>query len=119
MKHLIGSLILAAVAAGPAMAQELTKLRVSTIPIIDTLPLQAAIKLGYFEEAGLEIDTTPTAGGAVGLPALAAGAVQFAFSNCVSIALGASQDLGFKVVAAGSFTAEILEANTMIITGVM
>ncbi len=95
-----------AMSTAAASAAELTTVRVSTIPIIDTAPLQVAITKGYFEEAGLQVDTTPTAGGAVGLPALASGAVQFAFSNCVSIALGAAQGLGFKVVAAGSFTAK-------------
>lgn len=94
-----------AVAASAAHAQDLTKLRVSTIPIIDTAPLQVGITKGFFAEEGIEIDTTPTAGGAVGLPALASGAVQITFSNSVSIALGTSQGLGFKVIAAGSFTA--------------
>jgi len=87
----------------PASTQE-TTLRVSTIPIIDTAPLHIAIAKGFFKDEKLTVDTTPTAGGAVGLPALAAGAVQVAFSNSVSIAIGASQDLGFKIIAAGSFT---------------
>ena len=82
----------------PASAQE-TTLRVSTIPIIDTAPLHIAIAKGFFKDEQLTVDTTPTTGGAVGLPALAAGAVQIAFSNSVSIAIGASQDLGFKIIA--------------------
>jgi NitT/TauT family transport system substrate-binding protein len=88
----------------PAQAQAV-KLRVSTIPIIDTAPLQAAIAKGFFAEQGLEVDTTRTAGGAVGLPALAAGQVQIAFSNIISIVLGARQGLGFQIVAMGSGTA--------------
>jgi NitT/TauT family transport system substrate-binding protein len=88
----------------PAHAQEKVKLRVSTIPIIDTAPMQAAIAKGFFAQEGLEVDTTPTAGGAVGLPALAAGQVQITFSNIISIVLGAKQGLGFKVIAAGSGT---------------
>jgi len=51
------------------------------------------------------VDTTPPAGGAVGLPALAAGQVQIAFSNIISIVLGAKQGLGFQIVAMGSGTA--------------
>lgn len=88
----------------PAGAQ--TKLRVSTIPIIDTAPLQAAIAKGYFKDEGLEIDTTPTAGGAAGLPALAAGQVQIAFSNIISIVLAEKQGLGFQIIAAGSSTGD-------------
>ncbi|MGQ0509326.1 MAG: ABC transporter substrate-binding protein [Betaproteobacteria bacterium] len=87
---------------------QLTKLRVSTIPIIDTAPMQAAIAKGFFAAEGLEIDTTPTAGGAAGLPALAAGQVQITFSNIISIVLGAKQGLGFEVIAAGSSTGATL-----------
>lgn len=108
MKTVRRALALGALAAltalAPAQAQEKVKLRVSTIPIIDTAPLQAAIAKGFFAEQGLEVDTTPTAGGAVGLPALAAGQVQITFSNIISIVLGARQGLGFEVIAAGSGT---------------
>jgi NitT/TauT family transport system substrate-binding protein len=86
----------------PAAAQVLQKLRVSTIPIIDTAPLAAAIAQGYFKEEGLDVDTTPIVGGAVGLPAVAAGQVQIGYSNLVSIVLGAQQGLGFRIIAAGS-----------------
>ena len=95
-----------ALIAGGAQAQAPVKLRVSTIPIIDTAPLQAAIAKGFFTEQGLEVDTTPTAGGAVGLPALAAGQVQITFSNIISIILGAKEGLGFQIIAAGSGTSD-------------
>lgn len=92
-------------AVTPVSAQQLTKLRVSVIPITDCAPLFAAIRQGYFKDEGLEIDTSPSVGGARGLPALAAGAVQIAFSNIVSVALGVRQGLKFKIVAPGSVTA--------------
>lgn len=101
---LLAAVLCTGVAVQPASAQDNTTLRVSTIPIIDTAPLHIAIAKGFFKDEKLTVDTTSTAGGAVGLPALAAGAVQIAFSNSVSIAIGASQDLGFKIIAAGSFT---------------
>jgi NitT/TauT family transport system substrate-binding protein len=91
--------------AAPALAQPV-KLRVSTIPIIDTAPLQVGIAKGFFAAEGLEIDTTPTAGGAAGLPALAAGQVQISFSNVISVILAARQGLGFEVIAAGSGTGD-------------
>ncbi len=93
--------------AMPTLVQaQTTKLRVSTIPIMDTAPLQVAIAKGFFAAEGLEVDTTPTAGGAAGLPALAAGQVQVTFSNIISIALGAKQGLGFEVITAGSNTGD-------------
>jgi len=89
----------------PAFAQAPpVKLRVSTIPIIDTAPLQVGIAKGFFADEGLAIDTTPTAGGAAGLPALAAGQVQITFSNIISIVLAAKQGLGFEIITAGSNT---------------
>jgi NitT/TauT family transport system substrate-binding protein len=93
-------------AATPLFAQGTTKLRVSTIPIIDTAPLQVGMAKGFFAEQGLEIDTTPTAGGAAGLPALAAGQVQITFSNIISIVLGAKQGLGFQVISMGAGTGD-------------
>jgi NitT/TauT family transport system substrate-binding protein len=83
-----------------------TKIRVSTIPILDTAPLQVGIAKGFFAAEGLEVDTTPTAGGAMGLPALAAGQVQITFSNIISVVLGAKQGLGFEIIAAGSNTGD-------------
>ena len=95
----------APLAQAQAQAQPV-KIRVSTIPIIDTAPLQVAIAKGFFAAEGLDVDTTPTAGGASGLPALAAGQVQITFSNIISIVLGAKQGLGFEIIAAGSNTGE-------------
>ncbi len=105
-RTLVAAATALALIAGGAQAQAPVKLRVSTIPIIDTAPLQAAIAKGFFTEQGLEVDTTPTAGGAVGLPALAAGQVQITFSNIISIILGAKEGLGFQIIAAGSGTSD-------------
>jgi NitT/TauT family transport system substrate-binding protein len=101
MRVLLVVISIAVFCAG-AQAQPLVKVRVSTIPIIDTAPLAAAIAQGYFKEQGLEVDTTPTVGGATGLPAVAAGHIQIGYSNIVSIVLGAHQGLGFQIIAAGS-----------------
>jgi NitT/TauT family transport system substrate-binding protein len=89
----------------PASAQ-LTRIRVSTIPIVDVAPLYVAIQKGFFAAEGIEVDTTPTQGGAAGIPALAAGQVQIAFSNVISMILGSKQGLGFALIAAGSSTGD-------------
>ena len=89
----------------PARAQPV-KLRVSIIPIIDVAPLQVAIAKGFFAAEGLEVDVTPLQGGAVGIPALAAGQVQIAFSNVISTVLAAKQGLPFEIIAAGSNTGD-------------
>ena len=104
VKHLMQAAAVAMTALVLSAQAQPVKLRVSTIPIIDTAPLQVAIAKGFFAAEGLEVDTTPTAGGAARLPALAAGQVQITFSNIISIVLGAKQGLGFEVIAAGSNT---------------
>jgi NitT/TauT family transport system substrate-binding protein len=103
---LLCAAILAGAAGSETSAQEPTKVRVSTIPIIDIAPVRAAIEQGYFKAEGLEVDTTPTVGGAVGLPALAAGQIQIGYSNIVSIVLGAYQGLDFQIIAAGSASSD-------------
>ncbi|MGD9944338.1 MAG: ABC transporter substrate-binding protein [Burkholderiaceae bacterium] len=90
-----------ATAGASAAAQEKTKLRVSVIPIVDVSPLYAAIKLGYFKAEGLEVDPSPVAGGAAGIPGLMAGAYDLVFTNVVSSILARQQNLKVKLVAPG------------------
>lgn len=92
--------------ATPLLRAQTTKIRVSTIPIIDIAPLQVAVAKGYFAAEGIEVDTTPTQGGAAGIPALAAGQVQIVFSNVVSIIQAAKQGLGVQIIAPASTTGD-------------
>jgi NitT/TauT family transport system substrate-binding protein len=98
---LSGLVALGLLAHVPAGAQP-TNVRVSTIPVIDAAPLHVAISKGYFAEQGLEVDLTPSVGGAVGLPAVAAGHMHIALSNIVSIILAAKEGLGFQMIASSS-----------------
>ena len=86
----------------PAQAQEKKTLKVSIIPISDVAPLFAAVKEGYFKQQGLEIDTAPTAGGAVGIPGLVAGAYDIVFTNVVSTVQAKAQGLPVKIIAPAS-----------------
>jgi NitT/TauT family transport system substrate-binding protein len=90
--------------AMPARAAEsgLEKIRVSIIPINDVAPLFSAIKNGYFREQGLDIDTTPSTGGATGIPGLIGGSFDIVYGNVVSELLAAQQGLDIKVVAPGT-----------------
>lgn len=92
--------------ATPLVRAQATKLRVSIIPIIDVAPMQVAVAKGFFAAEGIEVDTTPTQGGAAGIPALAAGQVQIVFSNIVSIIQAAKQGLGLQIIAPGSTTGD-------------
>lgn len=88
--------------ASSSQAAEPTKLRVSIIPINDVTPLFSAIKQGYFAEEGLTIDTSPSAGGATGIPGLIAGSFDIVYGNVVSMLLAAQQGIDIRVVAPGT-----------------
>lgn len=96
------AMLVVAICAIPAQAQEKKALKVSIIPISDVAPLFAAIKEGYFRQQGLEIDTAPTAGGAVGVPGLMAGAYDIVFTNVVSTVQARAQGLPIRIIAPGS-----------------
>ena len=85
-----------------ASSADLEKVRVSIIPINDVAPLFSAIQHGYFREVGLEIDTTPSAGGAAGIPGLIGGSFDIVYGNVVSALLAAQQGLDIKVIAPGT-----------------
>jgi NitT/TauT family transport system substrate-binding protein len=91
-----------AFASHRAAAADLEKLRVSIIPINDVAPLFIAIQNGYFRDLGLEVDTTPSAGGAAGIPGLIGGSFDIVYGNVVSVLLAAQQGLDVKVIAAGT-----------------
>lgn len=84
------------------VAADLQKVRVSIIPINDVAPLFVAMQNGYFRDLGLEIDTTPTAGGAAGIPGLIGGSFDVVYGNVVSVLLAAQQGLDVKVIAPGT-----------------
>ena len=99
---LLAAALASGVVAPSAQAQEKKALKVSIIPISDVAPLYAAIKEGYFKQQGLEIDTAPTAGGAVGIPGLVAGAYDIVFTNVVSTVQAKAQGLPIKIIAPAS-----------------
>lgn len=101
-QFLISSAALACgLGSGAAFAQPdaMTTLRISLIPILDIAPFHAALKQGYFKEAGLVLDGSPSQGGAAGIPALLSGAFQIAFSNVVSILQGVERGFPLKIIA--------------------
>jgi NitT/TauT family transport system substrate-binding protein len=97
--------LLGTVLCVPAKADPV-EIKASSIPVIDFAPFEAARAKGFFDEVSLKIDTTPTVGGAAGIPALVAGQIQFAASNIVSIILAAANDLDVQIVGAGNTTGD-------------
>lgn len=104
MKHAFKAVVIACAALGGGLshAAELTKLRVNVQTIIDCVPVIVAIRQGYFAQEGLEVDTSTSAGGAVGIPGLIGGAYDIAQSNTVSGLLAFTQGLDVQAIAPGA-----------------
>lgn len=92
----------ALLACSLGQATELVKLRVNVQTIIDCVPVVVAIRQGYFAQEGLEVDTSTSAGGAVGIPGLIGGAYDIAQSNTVSGLLAFNQGLDVQAIAPGA-----------------
>ena len=88
----------------PAGAADLEKLRVSIIPISDVTPLFVAIEKGFFTAEGIAVDTTPSSGGATGIPGMIAGSFDIVYGNVVSALLASQQGLDIRTVAVGTKT---------------
>jgi NitT/TauT family transport system substrate-binding protein len=96
----LASVSMSAFCAGRAMAQapETPKIRVSTLPIAGQVPIYTAQKLGYFKDAGLDVDITFADGGAQSVPLLVQGSLQLAVTPITSAALANQQGFNLKLV---------------------
>jgi len=90
-----------------AGAQALTPLRVSTTPIDLGAEVLYANDLGYFREAGLDVDVTVLANGAAVAASVASGAEDIGEANLVSLASAHGNGVPFVVIApAGNYTSK-------------
>src|SRR5262249_26191505 len=88
-----------AAAVKPAAAPAPASLQVGIIPVSNLTPLDTAIKLGYLQEEGLNVETTAATAGPALMAALPAGSLQVAYSNYISAILGRNQGVDFLIVA--------------------
>lgn len=84
---------------------------VTTLRIADTAGaplyfLTYGFEQGYFEDAGIELEITPSSGGATVIPQLVSGDLDVAGSNVVSVLIAAGEGLPIQMVAAGTSTSE-------------
>jgi NitT/TauT family transport system substrate-binding protein len=77
---------------------------VGIIPIIDTAPIYLGAEQGFFTKRGINLKLQPAQGGAVIVPGVVSGQLQFGFSNVTSLLVARSKRLPLKVVAAGNYT---------------
>ncbi len=65
--------------------------------------LAYGIQQGFFEERGLDVQLTPSQGGATVVPAVVSGDTDIAGSNLVSVLLAQGKDIPVKIIAPGTF----------------
>jgi NitT/TauT family transport system substrate-binding protein len=80
-------------------AAELTKITAGIIPISNLTPFHVAQEMGFFEDQGLEVETTSATGGGALTAALTGGSVQFAYSNLITPVVAAAGGVDLKIVA--------------------
>jgi hypothetical protein len=72
--------------------------RATVIPIFDVAPMYAASAQGYFTAENMTVTTQAVQTGAVGIPALIAGAYDVAYSNATSVLSGIQQGLDPRII---------------------
>lgn len=64
---------------------ELTQISLGVLPSTPTAALQVGIDQGFFEEAGIELELRPMQGGAVMIPSIVSGELQFGMGQVLSL----------------------------------
>lgn len=105
MKTTRASFLAGAGAAGllsvgrPLSAQQRNRVRLAAVPIDASGEAYYAADLGYFKEAGLDIDLISMVNGGVIAPAVSSGSVDIGSSNIVSLATAHEHGIPFVIVA--------------------
>jgi NitT/TauT family transport system substrate-binding protein len=84
-------------AAGP------DRVRVQDTAGVPSAFLAYGVEQGFFEKRGLDVEVTPSQGGATVVPAVVAGDTDIAGSNLVSVLLAQGKDIPVTIVAPGTF----------------
>ena len=114
-KALGGALVAGVLACGPAAQAQTVKLKVGVPVVIDSAPFFAAVDQGYFKADGLDIEVTTSPVSNPLLTQLAAGQLDIAFSNIVTVSQAIENGLDFKVVLPGTLMKEGNDVNPCIV----
>jgi NitT/TauT family transport system substrate-binding protein len=100
-----------------ASGLERSEVRLGTMTVADTAPVQIALSKGLFKAEGLTVKTQVIQGGAAGVPLLKSGRLDFSFGNYVSLLTAGTKDPGFKprIVAEGFRSAP--RTHTLMVRG--
>jgi NitT/TauT family transport system substrate-binding protein len=110
MTTLTRSHVLRAALAGAAplvlptrtFAQSLTAVKASWSPSDLSAPGVYARDLGYFKDAGLDVQLEPNTSGAAVAAAVAGGAIEIGFSNLLALVIAYQKGIPFTMIASGN-----------------
>ena len=88
---------------GGAGAGERASVSVQDTAGVPSAFLQHGVQEGFFEERQLDVEVTPSQGGATVVPAVVSGDTDIGGSNLVSVLLAQGKDIPVKIVAPGTF----------------
>jgi NitT/TauT family transport system substrate-binding protein len=80
-----------------------TRVRVQDTAGVPSAFLAYGVEKGFFAEHQLDVEVTPSQGGATVVPAVVSGDTDIAGSNVVSVLLAQAKDIPVKIVAPGTF----------------
>lgn len=80
-----------------------TSLSVQDTAGVPSAFLQYGVEKGFFENQRLDVEVTPSQGGATVVPAVVSGDSDIAGSNVVSVLLAQAKDIPIKIIAPGTF----------------
>ena len=96
---------------GSGDAGGLTAVSVQDTAGVPSAFLAYGVEEGFFEERGLEVEVTPSQGGATVVPSVVSGSVDIGGSNLVSVLLAQAEDIPLKIVAPGTFVRNSAEQD--------
>ena len=79
------------------------RVRVQDTAGVPSAFLEYGVEQGFFKERELDVEVTPSQGGATVVPAVVSGDSDIAGSNLVSVLLAQGKDIPVKIVAPGTF----------------
>jgi NitT/TauT family transport system substrate-binding protein len=82
---------------------EPARVRVQDTAGVPSAFLEYGVEKGFFKERELDVEVTPSQGGATVVPAVVSGDSDIAGSNLVSVLLAQGKDIPVKIVAPGTF----------------
>jgi NitT/TauT family transport system substrate-binding protein len=80
-------------------AQTLEKVRMSAVPLDDMTPVYWAIKAGYYQKAGIDLEVVPVASGSASTAAVIAGAYELGKASPIASMLAHLRGLPITIVA--------------------